>query len=132
MIFLEPLVFTSQTRSFWDTSYRHSTTVFWFLYGMSIADNFIKSGQYKNILLVGAELHSKGLNRTPAGRDVAVLFGDGAGAAVISATEVSDSKTDSHILASQLHSDGHFAKGAMDARSRYRLSVQRPNGPSNV
>lgn len=51
-----------------------------FLYGMSIADAFIRSGDYKTILLVGAEIHSKGLDKSTRGRDTAVLFGDGAGA----------------------------------------------------
>lgn len=81
-----------------------------FLYGMSMADAFIKSGQYKTILLVGAEVHSKGLDKTTRGRDVAVLFGDGAGAAVIRRTEVKDKNKDSHILSTHLFADGQFAK----------------------
>ena len=56
-----------------------------FVYGMVLADSLIKSGQYKNILLVGAELQSKGLDKTPNGRNVSILFGDGAGAFVLSA-----------------------------------------------
>ena len=54
-----------------------------FIYGMSFADAFIKSGQYKKILLVGAEVHSRALDKSTRGRDLAVLFGDGAGAVVI-------------------------------------------------
>src|SRR6266568_3163972 len=54
-----------------------------FLYGLSIADAWIRTGQYKKILLVGAEVHSRGLDKTTRGRDTAVLFGDGAGAAVL-------------------------------------------------
>lgn len=81
-----------------------------FIYGLSIADLYIKSGQYKNILLVGAEVHSKGLDKTDRGRDVTVLFGDGAGAAVISRTELKDPSKDAHIISSHLHSDGQFAK----------------------
>src|SRR6266568_3456810 len=54
-----------------------------FIYGLSIADAWIRTGQYKNILLVGAEVHSRGLDKTTRGRDTAVLFGDGAGAAVL-------------------------------------------------
>jgi 3-oxoacyl-[acyl-carrier-protein] synthase-3 len=51
-----------------------------FVYGLSIADQFIKTGMYKNILLVGAEMHSFGLDFTTRGRNVSVIFGDGAGA----------------------------------------------------
>src|SRR5580693_7748578 len=54
-----------------------------FLYGLSIADAWIRAGVYENILLVGAEVHSTGVEFNDRGRDVAVLFGDGAGAAVI-------------------------------------------------
>jgi len=77
-----------------------------FLYGMSMADAFIRMGQYKNILLVGAEVHSKGLDKTTTGRDVAVLFGDGAGAVVISRTD----KNDSMIYSTHLFAEGSFAK----------------------
>jgi 3-oxoacyl-[acyl-carrier-protein] synthase-3 len=81
-----------------------------FLYGLSMADLYIRSGQYKNILLVGAEVHSKGLDKTDNGRNVTVLFGDGAGAAVISRTEVKNPAKDSHLYSHHLHSDGQFAK----------------------
>jgi 3-oxoacyl-[acyl-carrier-protein] synthase-3 len=76
-----------------------------FVYGLSITDQFIKSGQYKNILLVGSEVHSKGLDRTPEGRNVSVLFGDGAGAAVIGRSD-----GESKVFGSLLHADGRFAK----------------------
>ena len=49
-----------------------------FIYGLSIADQYIKSGMYKNILVVGSEIHSGGLDKTPRGRAVSVIFGDGA------------------------------------------------------
>lgn len=78
-----------------------------FLYGMSMADAFIKCGQYKTILLVGAEIHSKGLNKSTAGRDVAVLFGDGAGAVVIRRAESNNS---SRILSTHLFTEGLHAK----------------------
>ncbi len=81
-----------------------------FIYGLSIADKFIGSGSHKNILVVGAEVHSKGLDKTPEGRNVSVLFGDGAGAVVVSRAEVNDIKTDAHIMTTQLHADGSFAK----------------------
>jgi 3-oxoacyl-[acyl-carrier-protein] synthase-3 len=61
---------------------------------------------YKNILVVGAEVHSKALDKTTRGRDVAVLFGDGAGAIILSASEKETSK----IYSSHLHSEGKFAK----------------------
>ena len=78
-----------------------------FIYGLSIADQFIRSGTYKKILLVGAEIPSRGLNKTTAGRDIAVLFGDGAGACVIAAT---NDPTGSRVLSTHLHADGRFAK----------------------
>jgi 3-oxoacyl-[acyl-carrier-protein] synthase-3 len=81
-----------------------------FIYSMSIADQFIRSGTYKKILIVGAELHSKGLDKSTEGREVSVLFGDGAGAVVIAAKEVKDPKKDSHILSTHLHADGTFAE----------------------
>ncbi len=76
-----------------------------FVYGLSIADQFVKTGQYKNILLVGAEVQSNALNMSNEGRDMAVLFGDGAGAAILQ-----PSKDDSGILSSHLHADGNFTK----------------------
>ncbi len=81
-----------------------------FLYGLSLADKFVQSGGHKNVLVVGAEVHSKGLDKTPRGRSVSVLFGDGAGAVVVSRTEVKDKSKDSHILTTNLHADGTFAK----------------------
>ncbi len=77
-----------------------------FVYGLSVADQFIKSGQYKNILLVGAEMHSMGLDFSDRGRNVSVLFGDGAGAAIIQATE----NENEGIINTVLHSDGSFAE----------------------
>lgn len=80
-----------------------------FVYSMSMADAFIRTGQAKNVLVVGAEVHSKGLDKTTRGRDVTVLFGDGAGAVILSASECRDPKNDSHIMSSHLHSEGQFA-----------------------
>jgi len=79
-----------------------------YLYGLSMAKAFIESGQYQNILLVGAEVHSKGLDRTPRGRNVAVLFGDGAGAAVIS--RAGHDSSSGELLSFDLHAQGEFAK----------------------
>lgn len=77
-----------------------------FVYSLSIADQFIKTGMYKNILVIGAEYHSNGLDKTTRGRTVGVLFGDGAGAAVLSRTE----EKGKGILSTHLHSQGAFAK----------------------
>ena len=76
-----------------------------FIYGLSIADQFVKTGMYKNVLLVGSEMHSMGLDFSTRGRNVTVIFGDGAGAAVIQATEA-----DKGILTTKLHSDGTYAE----------------------
>ena len=81
-----------------------------FIYAMSIADAFIKSGQYKTILVVGAEIHSKGLDKTTKGRDTAVLFGDGAGAIIMRRKEVKNPKTDSFIYSTHLFTEGQNAK----------------------
>jgi len=59
-----------------------------FIYALSTADQFIKSGMYKNILVIGSEVQSTGIDLSTAGRDVAVIFGDGAGAVVLSATKI--------------------------------------------
>jgi 3-oxoacyl-[acyl-carrier-protein] synthase-3 len=78
-----------------------------FIYGVSIADAFIRAGSYKRILVVGAEVHSKGLDKTTRGRDVSVLFGDGAGAVVMGP---SDDEKGPRIFSTHLHADGAFAK----------------------
>jgi 3-oxoacyl-[acyl-carrier-protein] synthase-3 len=77
-----------------------------FVYGLTVADQFIKTGMYKNILLVGAEVHSMGLDYTTRGRNVTVLFGDGAGAVVLQPT----AKENQGILTSKLHADGTHAE----------------------
>lgn len=77
-----------------------------FLYGLSVADAWIRAGQYGTILLVGVEIHSTGLDVTTRGRDIAVLFGDGAGAVVLRATE----DEGRGILGTRLHADGRHAE----------------------
>jgi 3-oxoacyl-[acyl-carrier-protein] synthase-3 len=77
-----------------------------FVYGLSIADQFVKTGMYKNVLLVGAEMHSMGLDYSTQGRNVTVIFGDGAGAVVVQPTE----KEGQGILTTKLHSDGTYAE----------------------
>jgi 3-oxoacyl-[acyl-carrier-protein] synthase III len=76
-----------------------------FVYALSVADQFIKTGMYKNILVVASEVQSLGLDMTTRGRGVSVIFGDGAGAAVLSR-----SNDDSRILSTHLHSEGEHAK----------------------
>ncbi|MBS7786353.1 ketoacyl-ACP synthase III [Flavobacterium sp. CYK-55] len=76
-----------------------------FVYALSIADQYIKTGMYQNILIVGSELHSIGLDMTTRGRGVSVIFGDGAGAAVLS-RETDLSKG---VLSTHLHSEGEHA-----------------------
>ncbi|MEI6582843.1 MAG: beta-ketoacyl-ACP synthase III [Chitinophagia bacterium] len=77
-----------------------------FLYALSVADQFIKSGMYKNILVVGSEKHSFGLDFTTRGRNISVIFGDGAGAVVLQATD----EPGTGILSTHLHSDGNSAE----------------------
>lgn len=77
-----------------------------FLYALSVADAWIRVGMYKNVLVVGSEVHSTGVEFNERGRDVAVLFGDGAGAALIGASD-SESKG---VLSLALHADGSGAK----------------------
>ncbi|PHS53837.1 MAG: 3-oxoacyl-ACP synthase [Lutibacter sp.] len=77
-----------------------------FIYAISVADQFIKTGMYNNILVVGAEYHSSGLDKTTRGRGVSVIFGDGAGAAVLSRTN----DNTKGILSSHLHSEGKHAE----------------------
>ena len=77
-----------------------------FLYAISVADQFIKSGTYKNVLVVGSEKHSFGLDFSTRGRNISVIFGDGAGAVVLQPT----TKEGQGILSTHLHSDGNDAE----------------------
>ncbi len=77
-----------------------------FIYAISVADQYIKSGMYKNVLVIGSELHSHGLDMSTRGRAVSVIFGDGAGAAILSREE-DNSKG---ILSTHLHSEGQHAE----------------------
>ena len=76
-----------------------------FIYGLSIAEQYIRTGTFKNILLIGAEVQSTAMNLTDEGRDTAIIFGDGAGAAIISATEENRG-----ILSTHMHSEGKYLK----------------------
>jgi 3-oxoacyl-[acyl-carrier-protein] synthase-3 len=77
-----------------------------FVYSLATADQFIKTGMYQNILVIGSENHSGGLDMSTRGRGVSVIFGDGAGAAVVSRY----TDTDRGILSSHLHSEGKYAE----------------------
>ena len=76
-----------------------------FIYALSVADQFIKTGMYKNILVIGSENHSGGLDMTTRGRSVSVIFGDGAGAAVLTRSD----HNGQGILSTHLHSEGKHA-----------------------
>ena len=76
-----------------------------FLYGLSVADAFIRSGTYQKILLIGSEVHSTGLDFSDRGRDVSVIFGDGAAAVVLGRAE----DDASGVLSVHLHADGRYA-----------------------
>jgi 3-oxoacyl-[acyl-carrier-protein] synthase-3 len=75
-----------------------------FIYALSVADQFIKTGMYKTILVVGAEIQSTALDMTTRGRNTAVIFGDGAGAAILQPSDKNG------ILSTHLHSDGRYAE----------------------
>jgi 3-oxoacyl-[acyl-carrier-protein] synthase-3 len=77
-----------------------------FIYGLSIADAYIRTGQCKNVLVIGSEVHSTGLDISTAGRDVTVLFGDGAGAVVVGRAE----NEEHMILSTHIHADGTEAE----------------------
>lgn len=77
-----------------------------FVYGLSIADQFIKTGMYKTVLVVGSEIQSNLFELSDRGRNMAVIFGDGAGAALVEATD----EPGKGILSTVMHSDGKFAE----------------------
>lgn len=75
-----------------------------FIYALSVADQFIKTGMYKNVLVIGAEIQSTALDITTRGRNTAVIFGDGAGAVILQRSDKPG------VLSTHLHSDGKFAE----------------------
>ena len=77
-----------------------------FIYALSVADQYIKTGMYKNILVIGAETQSPALDMSTRGRNMAVLFGDGAGAAIVSRSD----DPERGILSTHLHSQGEHAE----------------------
>jgi 3-oxoacyl-[acyl-carrier-protein] synthase-3 len=77
-----------------------------YIYGLSVADAWIRTGQYRRILLVGAEIHSTGLDVSTRGRDVSVIFGDGAAATLLEGSD----DPNRGVLSTHLHADGRFAR----------------------
>ncbi|MCL9806229.1 ketoacyl-ACP synthase III [Flavobacterium amniphilum] len=102
-----------------------------FVYAISIADQYIKTGMYKNILVIGSEVHSRGLDFTTRGRGVSVIFGDGAGAAILSREE----DTTKGILSTHLHSEGQYAEElaliAPGMGKRWVLDILKDNDPND-
>ena len=103
-----------------------------FVYGISVADQYIKSGMYKNVLVIGSELHSRGLDMTTRGRGVSVIFGDGSGAAVLTREE----DTSKGILSTHLHSEGQHAEElsliAPGMGKRWVLDIIEDNDPDDT
>ena len=102
-----------------------------FVYAISVADQYIKTGMYKNILVIGSEVHSTGLDMTDRGRGVSVIFGDGAGAAVLSREE----DLSKGILSTHLHSEGQHAEElALEAPGmgkRWVTDIIEDNNPND-
>jgi len=102
-----------------------------FVYGISVADQYVKSGMYKNILVIGSEVHSRGLDMTTRGRGVSVIFGDGAGAAVVSREEDGTKG----ILSTHLHSEGQHAEElsliAPGMGQRWVTDILKDNDPND-
>ena len=102
-----------------------------FIYALSTADQFIKTGMYKNILIIGSENHSGGLDMTTRGRGVSVIFGDGAGAVVLSRSE----DADKGILSTHLHSEGQFAEELAligPSTNRWVPEILEANDPTDI
>lgn len=102
-----------------------------FVYALSIADQYIKTGMYKNILIIGSELQSQGLDMTTRGRGVSVIFGDGAGAAILSREE----DLSKGILSTHLHSEGQYAEElaviAPGMGKRWVSDIIKDNNPND-
>ena len=102
-----------------------------FIYSLSVADQFIKTGMYKNILVIGSENHSGGLDKTTRGRGVSVIFGDGAGAAVLTRCE----EEGKGILSSHLHSEGKHAEELAlmgPSTGRWVDQIMEENNPDDL
>jgi 3-oxoacyl-[acyl-carrier-protein] synthase-3 len=103
-----------------------------FVYGLSIADQYVKTGMYQNVLVIGSEVHSRGLDMTDRGRGVSVIFGDGAGAAVVSRSD----KAGQGILSTHLHSEGLHAEElsviAPGMGKRWVTDIIKDNDPDDI
>ncbi len=99
-----------------------------FIYALSVGDQFIKTGMYDTVLVIGAEIHSSGLDISTRGRGVSVIFGDGAGAVVLRPAE----REGEGILSTHLHAQGEFAEELMvenpgsNFNDRVRVSLEKP------
>ncbi len=103
-----------------------------FIYALSVADQYIKTGMYKNVLVIGSEVHSTGLDMTTRGRNVSVIFGDGAGAAVLSREE----NLSKGILSTHLHAEGEHAEAlvltAPGMGKRWVTDILEENNPEDI
>ena len=102
-----------------------------FVYAVATADQFIKTGMYKNVLVIGSEYHSGGLDMTTRGRNISVIFGDGAGAVVMTRSE----NNETGILNSQLHSEGKHAKELSligPSTGRWVPEIMENNDPDDI
>ncbi|WP_461533047.1 3-oxoacyl-ACP synthase III family protein [Sinomicrobium sp.] len=103
-----------------------------FIYALSVADQFIKTGMYRHVLVVGSELHSLGLDMTTRGRGVSVIFGDGAGAVILSREE----DRSKGVLSTHLHSQGEHAKElaliAPGMGKRWVTQILEENDPDDL
>lgn len=95
-----------------------------FVYGLSIASLYVKAGIYKNVAVIGSEVQSTTIDRTNEGRTVGVLFGDGAGACIVSASDQPGG-----LLTTHLHADGNFAEQLWvpEPTSMYSKKVSDPS-----
>jgi len=107
-----------------------------FVYSLGVANSMIRSGQFRRMLVVGCEVHSTGLDFTTEGRDVAVLFGDGAGAIVLEAVDADEDR--SGVLEVRMHAEGRHARklwvevpgsGLTPTRITHELIDQRRHFP---
>ena len=102
-----------------------------FIYALSTADQFIKTGMYKNVLVIGSENHSGGLDFSTRGRGVSVIFGDGAAAAVVSRSE----EDSGGIITTHLHSQGKFAEELAligPSTNRWVPEIMEANDPEDT
>jgi 3-oxoacyl-[acyl-carrier-protein] synthase-3 len=103
-----------------------------FVYALATADQFVRTGMYKNVLVIGSENHSGGLDMSTRGRNVSVIFGDGAGAALVTRYDGND---DRGILSSHLHSEGKHAEELSlkgPSTNRWVPQIMEENDPEDT